>query len=99
MDELFLGLAQLAVAAVLGGVAAYLAYAVLSWFSRDLDEALELSDAVRAHNKARGAFGDGTIQGLFIRDHADDYIPRGIFDDDQGLHVAALQFEIVGYQE
>ena len=40
VDELFLGLAQLAVAVILSGVAAYLAYAVLSWFSRDLDEAV-----------------------------------------------------------
>lgn len=50
MDELFLGLAQLAVAIILSGVAAYLAYAVLSWFSRDLDE----EDAIGKGNVAVG---------------------------------------------
>jgi len=64
---------------------------------RDLDAVLALADEVRSHHKARGSFGSGTVQALFVRDHADDYLPRGIFDDDQGLHVAALQFEIVGY--
>ncbi len=50
VDELFLGLAQLAVAIILSGVAVYLAYAVLIWFSRDLDEA----DAIRKGNVAVG---------------------------------------------
>lgn len=74
-------------------------YFDLELYGRDLDQVLELAEAVRAHNCARGAFGNGTVQALFVRDHADDYIPRGIFDDDQGLHLAALQLEIVGYQQ
>jgi len=66
---------------------------------RDLDAVLDAADELRSHSKARGTFGDGTVQALFVRDHADDYLPRGIFDDDEGFHVAALQLEIVGYEE
>jgi putative membrane protein len=50
VDELFIGLAQLAVAIILSAIAAYLAYAVLTWFSRDLDE----EDALRKGNVAVG---------------------------------------------
>ena len=66
--------------------------------SDDIDEALNLADLLKAKHLARGTFGAGTVQGVFVSDHADDYIPRGINSED-GLHVAALQFEIMGYTQ
>lgn len=65
--------------------------------SRDINESLSLAALVKGKHNSRATFGSGTIQGLFVTDHADDYIPRGI-GQDSGLFVAALQLEIVGYQ-
>jgi len=42
VEQLFLSLAQLAVAIVLAAVAAYLAFYLFQWFTRDLDEWQEL---------------------------------------------------------
>lgn len=42
MGQLFLSLAQLAVAIVLSAIAAYLAFYLFQWFTRDLDEWEEL---------------------------------------------------------
>lgn len=50
MDRLFLGLIQLAVALLLSGIAAYLAFYLFQWFTRDLDEWEEL----RSGNTAVG---------------------------------------------
>jgi len=80
------------------GEAAFREFFDLEVIGRDLGDVLDVADEIRSHNKARGSFGNGDVQALFIRDHTDDYIPRGIFDDDEGLHVAAVQLEIVGYQ-
>lgn len=66
--------------------------------SDDIDEALDLADLLKAKHLARGTIGSGTVQGVFVTDHADDYIPRGV-DSDDGRHVAALQFEFMGYTE
>jgi hypothetical protein len=65
---------------------------------RVLDDVLDVVDEIRSHNKARGSFGEGTVQALLVRDHNDDYVPRGVFDDEEGLHIAALQIEVVGYE-
>ena len=64
--------------------------------SDDIDEALNLADLLKAKHLTRGTIGSGTVQGVFVSDHADDYIPRGDNSDD-GRHVAALQFQIMGY--
>ncbi len=66
--------------------------------STDIDEALAIADDVRAQRYYRGEFGTGRVQGVFITDHEDDYIPRGV-DADSGLHVASVLLEIVGYTE
>jgi len=42
MGQLFLGLAQLAIAVVLSAIAAYLAFYLFQWFTRGLDEWEEL---------------------------------------------------------
>jgi hypothetical protein len=66
--------------------------------SDDIDEALSIADMLKAKHLARGTFGGGKVQGVFVSDHADDYIPRGSNSDD-GLHVAALQLEFMGYTQ
>lgn len=62
----------------------------------DIDQVEDVAEILRAKHCHRGAFGDGSVQGVFVRDHNDDYIPRGLMAD-EGNHVAALEFEIVGY--
>jgi uncharacterized membrane protein YjfL (UPF0719 family) len=42
MNQVFLSLAQLAIAVVLSAIAAYLAFYLFQWFTRDLDEWEEL---------------------------------------------------------
>lgn len=66
--------------------------------SDDIDECIDLADLLKAKHLFRGTIGNGTVQGVFITDHADDYIPRGDNSDD-GRHVAALQFEFKGYAQ
>lgn len=44
----------------------------------------------------RGTFGAGRVQGIFADDHASEYIPRVDYSGN-GLHLAASDFQIVGY--
>lgn len=55
-----------------------------------------LGKRIRDKDATRGTFGAGTIQGLFVTDQADDYIPRAVGADD-GFHIASMQLEIFGY--
>jgi len=55
-----------------------------------------LAGYVRALDNDTGTFGAGTVQRIWIADHAEDYVPRGI-NSDEGFCIAALQAEIVGY--
>jgi len=64
--------------------------------SKDGDEAMALADAVLALHAHRGAVGDGTVQGIFVYDRTDDYVPRGLMAD-EALEYSALEMEIVGY--
>jgi len=41
----------------------------------------------------RGMFGTGTVLGIFISDHDDQYIPRSVSSED-GIYVAAMSAEI-----
>jgi hypothetical protein len=44
---------------------------------------------------ARGAtFGDTTLQGIFVEEQPDEYLPRGVLAD-SGLHVASKSVEVV----
>jgi hypothetical protein len=70
----------------------------LECHSRDLDEAQDLAALARGLDSHRGQFGDGSVQAVFVGDHADDYVPRGLSEDELGTHVAALSLEIVGYE-
>jgi len=55
MGQLFLSLAQLAIAVVLGAIAAYLAFYLFQWFSRGLDEWEELRQGNAAVGVVLGA--------------------------------------------
>ena len=57
MGQLLLSLAQLAVAIILSAIAAYLAFYLFQWFTRDLDEWAELR---------RGNPAVGTVLGAII---------------------------------
>lgn len=62
--------------------------------SRDLDRSADLADAVRGLFPYAGTFGDSTTKGAFVNDQDEDYLP---FNDDaeDGLHVQALQIEVM----
>lgn len=62
-----------------------------------LDEAQDLSALVKPlFNGKRGTFGTDTIGGSFVEDHDDDYLPKGIGeDDDSHIHVAAISLQIL----
>lgn len=66
--------------------------------SDDLDEAQTLAQQVKSLHKTRGDFGSGSVQGLFVSDHTDNYQPTNISADD-GRHVATAEIEVVGYEE
>jgi len=55
MGELFLSLAQLAIAVVLSAIAAYLAFYLFQWFTRNLDEWEELRKGNAAIGLVLGA--------------------------------------------
>jgi len=71
---------------------------IVEAISRDLDDQVALVGELRKYDSHRDTLGTGTIQAIFVRNAADDYIPKGV-DSDEGYHVGSLEFEIVGYAE
>jgi hypothetical protein len=66
----------------------------LEVISDDLDEAQDIAHATRKFlNGKRGTFGTQTVQGVFVEDHNDDYIPKGVASE-EAYHVAALAVTI-----
>lgn len=66
----------------------------LEAISDDLDEAQDLSLAVKdCLDNYRGTLGAATVQGCFVEDQNDDYIPRGIMGDEP-LQFSALSVQI-----
>jgi hypothetical protein len=66
--------------------------------SRDLGDEVDLALLLKKLDSHQGTLGDGTIQGLFVRDHSDDYIPKGV-ESDAGYFIGSLEIEVVGYSE
>lgn len=64
--------------------------------SSDLASAQALAGMLKKFDSHQSSLGDGSVQGIFVRDHTEDYIPRGVLNDD-GFFVGAVQFEIIGY--
>lgn len=66
----------------------------LEAISEDIERSQTLAAAIRNKLDAyRGTFVDTTTQGIFVEDHNDDYMPRGIFGDEV-VYVAAMNVEI-----
>jgi len=63
----------------------------------DTGQAMDLAEALQDLHTYRGAFGSGTVQGIFVTDQADDYTPRGLMAD-EALDFGALDLLVVGYQ-
>ena len=70
----------------------------LEVISKDIADTNTVADLITAKRLHRGTFGVGKVQGVFIDDHSDDYIPRGVNSDD-GWHIAAFQLDIAGYTQ
>lgn len=66
--------------------------------AENLDVTESLVELLKAFQSTRGKFGTGKVQGVFVDDSSDLYQPTNTSDDD-GRHVGALSFEIVGYEE
>lgn len=47
-------------------------------------------------NHARGSFGSGTVQGVFVTGQPHDYIPKGI-GSGSGFHAANLLVTVMGH--
>lgn len=45
-------------------------------------------------HKYRGAFGDSSVQAIFAASQDDNYVPRGI-NDDNGFHGSFLNLEVI----
>lgn len=62
--------------------------------SKEVDQAQNIATEVKTVlNAHRGTFGANSIQGAFVFDHDDQYIVKGLSDDD-GTFVAALSVTI-----
>lgn len=56
--------------------------------------AQNLASVVKSYlNGKMGTFGTQTVQGVFVNDHDDNYIPRSISSED-GIYVAAMSVDI-----
>jgi hypothetical protein len=65
--------------------------------SDDIDECLNIADAVKTRLDGHfGLFGSTseTVKGVFVRDHDDEYLVKGL-GENEGAHVAALSVEII----
>jgi hypothetical protein len=61
----------------------------------DIDFVQTTADALKtALNGYIGYFSLDFARAVFVQDHSDDYLPRSMVDDDQGLHVATFQLRI-----
>ncbi len=66
----------------------------LECLSEDIDQVIELgSKAKTALHGKNGAFGTTTVQGVFVDDKDDDYVPKGNQSDD-GIHVSAMTVKV-----
>ncbi len=60
-------------------------------------EVANAAHLLHAANCWRGAFATGhTVQGVFVTTQADDYVPRGVMED-EGLHGAFFSLEVWGF--
>jgi hypothetical protein len=60
----------------------------------DRAEADAIADLIRARDGYEGAFGEGTVQAVFVDEQVDDYVPITAAGD-EGESVAALSLEVI----
>jgi hypothetical protein len=65
----------------------------------DINKVEQFSNVLHDMTCYRGAFGDGTIQGLFVTDQTDDYVPQVSMTDTEKLSTAFLSIEVRSYRE
>lgn len=62
--------------------------------SDSIGTAQQLASVVKRYlNGKRGVFGTQTVQGVFVSDHDDNYVPRSVSSED-GIYVAAMSADI-----
>ncbi|MGD9144582.1 MAG: DUF350 domain-containing protein [Anaerolineae bacterium] len=89
MGQLLLALAQLAIAIVLSGIAAYLAFYLFQWFTRNLDEWEEL----RQGNPAVGIVLGAIVLSVAIVLRPALTVNTGLWDIGRALYVRVLVIE------
>lgn len=61
----------------------------------DVATAVSLGEAVRARcNGWRGTMGATRVQGMFVEDAADDYVPRSDFED-ESIDIVAIEVQVL----
>lgn len=64
-------------------------------YSDDIDEVHDVVAAVKTRlHGHRGSFGAGSVHGIFVTDHDDEYVPKGNASE-EGIFVAALRARIL----
>lgn len=59
----------------------------------------EMADLIQSYDCYRGVFGTGRIQGLFVSNQSDDYVPQVDMTDTQHLSSSFLSIEVRSYRE
>jgi len=62
--------------------------------SNDIDQAIDLGLMTQKYLNCYAKSTDN-ITAIFADDHDDEYIPKGIGEDDEGIHVSALELTIL----
>lgn len=69
-------------------------YYDLECCATDIEQSTDIADGVRSLFPYAGAFGDTTVKAAFVNDADEDYIPINEMAD-EGIHVQALQLEVM----
>lgn len=65
----------------------------------DIDAVEGMSDLLHDMTCYRGDFGTGKVQGFFVSDQADDYVPQVAMTDTEKLSSSFLSIEVRSYRE
>ena len=61
--------------------------------SPSLDQSQKLAEYIRERLDNQRVIGTVSFKGVFVEEHTDEYIPRGIYSD-EGLKVSALHVQV-----
>lgn len=65
----------------------------------DPDAVDAMADLIQTYDCYRGAFGQGVVQGLFVSNQSDDYVPQVDMTDTEHLSSSFLSIEVRSYRE